>query len=85
MVIFRIYCRMLCAGSMNRYSPGEHSEIDFKNVRPRPRAWPRPKMLKIAFFQIQRTASYEVLERYGPGEHHEMILKKLSDPLKTVK
>ena len=70
---------MLCGVSMERYNPGERSEIDFKNFQPIPRVWPHPKMLKIAFFQIccMLLLSCEVaMERYSPVEHSEMVFEK---------
>ena len=63
---------------MGRYSPGEHSEVHFKNFQPTLCGWSRPKLLKIAFLQMCRMMSCEVsIGSYSPGEHSDISLRKL--------
>ena len=64
------FWNILNEGYMERYGPTEHRWTIFKNFRPWPRPLPRPKCLKIAFFQLScKLSSNGSPERYNSGEH----------------
>ena len=64
------FWNILNEGSMGRYGPTEHRWTIFKIFRPWPRPLPRPKCLKIAFFQLScKLSSDGSPERYNSGEH----------------